>query len=74
MLLCDGSAAMMAYAKMQFSDISNLERQKVEEGLLRYCKLDTLAVVMVFEFIEHEIERVKAQTLYLIVCQENRLR
>jgi len=26
MLLCDGSAAMMAYAKMQFSDISNLER------------------------------------------------
>jgi len=48
--LCDGGAAMMAYAKMQFSDISDLERQKVEEGLLRYCELDTLAMVMIWEY------------------------
>jgi len=49
-MLSGGGAAMMAYAKLQFSDITKLERKKVEEGLLRYCELDTLAMVMIFEY------------------------
>jgi len=54
--LADGGAALTAYGKLQFSDISDIERRKINEGLLRYCELDTMAMVMIWEFIEHEIE------------------
>lgn len=47
--LADGGAAMMAYAKMQFTEMSNEEREKVTQALLRYCELDTLAMVMLWE-------------------------
>ena len=47
--LVDGGAAMMAYAKLQFTDMSAAERQEVEQSLLRYCELDTLAMVMIYE-------------------------
>jgi len=49
--LADGGAAMTAYAKLQFTDINDLERRKIEEGLLRYCELDTMAMVMIWEFV-----------------------
>jgi len=48
--LCDGGAAMTAYAQMQFSDLSAAKCRKIEEGLLRYCELDTLAMVMIWEY------------------------
>jgi hypothetical protein len=47
--LADGGAAMTAYAKMQYTDISDMEREKIAEGLLKYCELDTLAMVMIME-------------------------
>jgi hypothetical protein len=47
--LADGGAAMTAYAKMQFMEMSDLERESVVQGLLKYCELDTLAMVMVME-------------------------
>ena len=40
---------MMAYARLQFGDISDQERQTTESALLRYCELDTLAMVMIWE-------------------------
>ena len=45
----EGGAAMMAYARMQFSAMSGGERQHIRQSLLRYCELDTLAMVMIFE-------------------------
>lgn len=45
----DGGAAMMAYARMQFSTMSVAERQRIRNSLLRYCELDTLAMVMIVE-------------------------
>lgn len=48
--LADGGAAMMAYARMQFTEMSEVERKKVREALLRYCELDTMAMVMVVEY------------------------
>lgn len=45
----EGGAAMMAWAKVQFSDMSVLERKKISEALLKYCELDTLAMVMIWE-------------------------
>ncbi len=47
--LREGGAAMMAYARMQFSEMDDRERDKVKEALLRYCELDTLAMVMLYE-------------------------
>lgn len=47
--LNDGGAAMMAYAKMQFSEITNEEREHITNALLRYCELDTMAMVMIWE-------------------------
>lgn len=53
--LADGGAAMTAYAKMQFAQITELERKKIASGLLRYCELDTLAMVMIWEYWNNEI-------------------
>ena len=50
-----GGAAMTAYAKMQFTDISDKERGLVAEGLLRYCELDTLAMVIIYEYWLNEL-------------------
>jgi hypothetical protein len=46
----EGGAAMTAYAKMQFASITNIERDSIIKGLLKYCELDTLAMVMVWEY------------------------
>ena len=46
----EGGAAMTAYAKMQFASISDIERDSIIKGLLKYCELDTLAMVMVWEY------------------------
>lgn len=44
--LQEGGAAMMAYARLQFEAVDPRQRQAIEEALLRYCELDTLAMVM----------------------------
>jgi hypothetical protein len=45
----DGGAALVAYAKMQFTDMSDSEREALRNALLQYCELDTLAMVMIYE-------------------------
>ena len=47
--LKNGGAALMAYAKMQFEHMSNYEHNELQAGLLKYCELDTLAMVMIYE-------------------------
>jgi hypothetical protein len=46
-LIAEGGAAAMAYARLQFEDLSTQERKNIKEALLRYCELDTLAMVMI---------------------------
>jgi hypothetical protein len=48
--LADGGAAMMTYAMMQFTEMAEPERQALASALLRYCELDTLAMVMLYEY------------------------
>jgi hypothetical protein len=45
----NGGAAMMAYAKLQYEDMLESEREELARGLLKYCELDTLAMVMLYE-------------------------
>jgi hypothetical protein len=44
--LQDGGAAMAAYARLQHEDMDQGDRRSIEKALLRYCELDTLAMVM----------------------------
>ncbi|ATH07091.1 hypothetical protein BIY24_03805 [Halobacteriovorax marinus] len=47
--LANGGAALTAYGRMQFSEMSEIERSELSSALLRYCELDTMAMVMIFE-------------------------
>ncbi len=44
--LREGGAAMAAYARLQFEDMPDAQRSAIKAALLRYCELDTLAMVM----------------------------
>ena len=48
--LQDGGAAMTAYAKMQFTRMLENERETIRKALLRYCELDTFAMVLIWEY------------------------
>ncbi len=47
--LREGGAASTAYMYMQFFEMSDLERESLRMALLKYCELDTLAMVMIVE-------------------------
>lgn len=47
--IADGGAAMIAFARMQFTEMSEEERKRIKNALLRYCELDTFAMVMIYE-------------------------
>ncbi len=47
--LANGGAALTAYARMQFEQMSTIEREEITRALLKYCELDTLAMVMLYE-------------------------
>lgn len=57
--LADGGAAMTAYARMQFSQMSAAETERVRAALLKYCELDTFAMVLLVEHWMHEIDGVR---------------
>ena len=44
-----GGTASNAYWRLQFEDISEAERTNLGAALLRYCELDTLAMVMILQ-------------------------
>ena len=48
-VLRNGGAAMQAYADLQLCDWSPSRREATERALLRYCELDTLAMVFIVE-------------------------
>jgi hypothetical protein len=47
--LNNGGAALTAYGYLQYTDMTEGERAKLTQALLRYCELDTLAMVMLWE-------------------------
>lgn len=52
----DGGAAMTAYAYLQYGDLESNLRESIKKSLLKYCELDTMAMVMIFE---HFLEKTK---------------
>ena len=55
--LKDGSGAMKAFQVLQFSQISEEEKNGLRKGLLNYCELDTLAMVMLYEHLNSLLKR-----------------
>lgn len=49
--IANGGGAIVAYAELQRPQLSEEERERLELQLKRYCELDTLAMVMVYEAI-----------------------
>ena len=47
--LADGGAAMCAFNLMQFFEMSEPEKNAIITALHKYCELDTLAMVMLYE-------------------------
>jgi hypothetical protein len=50
--IADGGSALTAYAKLQYEDMTEKERGEITSGLLKYCELDTLAMVMIYEHLK----------------------
>ena len=48
-IIAEGGAAAIAYSRLQFEDLNIESRERIKNGLLRYCELDTLAMVMAIQ-------------------------
>ena len=44
-----GGAAMTAFARLQFEEMGEYEREEIKKGLKKYCELDTMVMVMIYE-------------------------
>lgn len=51
----NGNEAMLLYPKLK--NMSEQERQTARQNLLEYCKLDTYAMVKIFEFLQKNIQQ-----------------
>jgi hypothetical protein len=49
MLVRRGTEAMVCYGKLLARDLSKSQREAYRRSLLRYCELDTLAMMMIYE-------------------------
>ena len=47
--ISNGGAALIAYGKLQYTDMTQNEIDELTNSLLKYCELDTLAMVMLYE-------------------------
>jgi len=47
--IAEGGAAATAYSRLQFESLDSESRSQIKAALLRYCELDTLAMVMIVE-------------------------
>jgi hypothetical protein len=54
----DGGAALTAYGKLQYTDMEQSEIDELTNALLKYCELDTLAMVMIYEHFRELVESI----------------
>lgn len=51
----DGATAMSSWEEMVFSDITETEKLKIQNNLLKYCELDTWAMVKIYECLKSKL-------------------
>lgn len=54
--IANGGAALTAYGKLQYTDMEKSEIDELTNALLKYCELDTLAMVMIYEHFRELIK------------------
>ena len=54
--IAGGGEASMAYGRLQFETLPAETRKSIEDKLLRYCELDTLAMAMIVEAWKAELD------------------
>jgi hypothetical protein len=55
LVIAEGGAAATAYSRLQFEELQDTQRSQIKQALLRYCELDTLAMVMVVQGWQREV-------------------
>jgi hypothetical protein len=55
----EGGAAMIAYSYLQFAEVPPTQKEAIKKALFKYCEIDTMAMVMLWEFWGNEIGRFK---------------
>jgi hypothetical protein len=55
LVIAEGGAAATAYSRLQFEELQDAQREQIKQALLRYCELDTLAMVMVVQGWQSEV-------------------
>lgn len=53
--IANGGSALTAYSKLQYTDMSQAEINELTKGLLKYCELDTLAMVFIYEHFKEDL-------------------
>jgi hypothetical protein len=48
----EGGAALTAYGRLQYTDMTDQESKAIQRALLKYCELDTLAMIMIYEHLK----------------------
>ena len=48
----NGGMANANYAKLQYDGLTRDEKMKLKNALLRYCELDTMAMVLIYQFFK----------------------
>jgi len=63
LVVAEGGAAIAAYAALQRGSdkVTPQQRSAVEAALLRYCELDTLAMVMIVQAWQEFLGRAKVE-------------
>lgn len=56
MTISGGGQASQEFARVTFTDVPDEERQKVREGLLQYCKLDTQAMIDILKVLRAAVD------------------
>jgi len=51
-----GGAAAVAFGRLQYTKMTDHEREQVVKSLLRYCEIDTLAMVLIWEYFNDIIK------------------
>ena len=57
MAVTDGGAAIAAYHILQCGELGEDERRLIRDSLLKYCELDTLAMVMIVQAWQGALDR-----------------
>lgn len=48
----NGGMANANYARLQYDGLSVTEKERLKNALLHYCELDTMAMVLIYEFFK----------------------